>query len=81
MQHDVGQTANAPQTGGTIKIGKQGAGAAGAPERKLRRVTQQGEDPIMAEQTGQGSASHITAADDQKFLHGAILPDSSRKPH
>ena len=81
MQHDVGQTANALQAGGAIKIGKQGAGAAGTPDRQLRRVAQQGEDPIMAEQMGQGSASHITAADDQKFLHGAILPDSSRKPH
>ena len=78
MQHDVGQTANASQAGGTIKIGKEGAGAPGAPECKLRWVTQQGEDPIMAEQTGQGSSSHIPAADDQKFLHGAILPDSSR---
>ena len=78
MQHDVGQTANASQAGGTIKIGKEGAGAPGTPNRKLRWVTQQGEDPIMAEQTGQGSSSHIPAADDQKFLHGAILPDSSR---
>ena len=52
MQHDVGQAANALQTGGTIKIGKDGAGAMIAPESALLRIAQQGEDAEMAEQTG-----------------------------
>ena len=53
-----------------------GSGSVGAPESELRGVAQQGEYPIMSEQAGQDSASNITTADDQKFLHGAILPDS-----
>lgn len=65
MQNDVGQTSKSPQTGGAIKIGKERTHAPCAPECKLRRVTQQGEDAIMAEQTRQGSAGHITATDDQ----------------
>ncbi len=52
MQHDVGQSGNALQTVNTIKIGKNGPGTVSSPKSKLRRVTQQSEDPIMAEQTG-----------------------------
>jgi hypothetical protein len=52
MQHDVGQAANALQTGRPIEVGKDGVGAMIAPESALHRIAQQGEDPKMAEQTG-----------------------------
>ena len=52
MQHDVGQSANALQTGGNIKVGKDGAGTMIAPENALLWIAHQGEDPKMAEQTG-----------------------------
>ena len=65
MQYDVGQPGKAMQAGGTIQIGKNGAGAAGAPEGELRRIAQQGENPIMAEQAGQDAAGNISTPDDQ----------------
>ena len=65
VQHDVGQSDYAPQAGGTVEVGKDRAGALIAPESALLRIAHQGEDPIMAEQTGQRTASHITTADDQ----------------
>ena len=59
-----------------IQIGTDGTGSVGTPGSELHGVAQQGEYPIMPEQAGQDSKSNITTADDQKFLHGAILPDS-----
>jgi len=46
-----------------------------APEGALGRVAQQRENTVMAAQAGQDAAGNVTAADDQKFLHCAILPD------
>jgi len=76
MQYDIGEAANTLQTGGAVKIGKNGPDTFRSPDGTLRRIAQQGVDPVVAEQMGQGAASNITAADDQKFLHDGILPDS-----
>ena len=65
MQHNVGQSGNALQTGRAIEVGQDRSCACGTPECELRRVAQQGEDPIMAQQTGQGTAGDIAAPDDQ----------------
>lgn len=76
MQHNVGQSANAFQLGGMVKIAEDWPHTASSPGSELRRVTQQGVDPVVAKQVGQSAAGNITATDDQKFLHDAILPDS-----
>jgi hypothetical protein len=36
-----------------------------APVSALRGVAQQGIDPVVADQAGQGAASHVAAANDQ----------------
>jgi ferredoxin len=72
---DVGQTGDALQAVGLIEVGKHGSGPVFAPEGALGRVAQQRENTVMAAQAGQDAAGNVTAADDQKFLHCAILPD------
>ena len=76
MQYDVGQAADAFQADGAVKISKNWPDAYRSPDGTLRRIAQQRIDPEMSEQMGQGASSNITAADDQKFLHHGILPDS-----
>lgn len=51
--------------------------AVASPRSELLRITQHGVDSVAAKQERQGTARDITAADDKKFLHDAILPDSS----
>lgn len=65
MQDNIGQARNPLQRFGPIKVGQNGAGAGGTPGTKLRRIAQQGEDPIAADQMGHGAAGNISAADDQ----------------
>ena len=76
MQDDVGQTCDTPQACGLIKIGKDRAGAEIAPEDTLRRVADERENAVVAQQARQDAARDVTATDDQEFLHCAILPDS-----
>ena len=65
MQDDVGQPGDAPQGGWVVEVGNQRAGALGAPERALRRIAEQGVDPIVAKQQGKRTAREISAADDE----------------
>ena len=57
-------------------ISKDRTGAPAAPESELLRIAYQCEDAVVAEQVWQQTAGNISTADDQKFLHCAILPDS-----
>jgi len=75
MNHDVGQTGDAPQTGWLIEVGQHRSSAMFAPEGTLLAITDQREDTIMAKQTRQHAACDVTATNDQEFLHRAILPD------
>ena len=65
MQNDVGESGNTRKALRAVEVGEQRSRAARAPVGELRRIAQQREDPIMTEQSGQGAARHITAADDQ----------------
>ena len=65
MQDDVGQPRQAWQTVGDVEVDNQRAGALGAPERALRRIAEQGVDPIVAKQQGKRTAREISAADDE----------------
>ena len=75
VDDNVSQSSNALQAVWPIEVGKHGAGAVFTPKGALLRVADQSEDAVMAKQTGQDAAGDITATDDQKFLHCAILPD------
>ena len=76
MQDDIGQSGETSQTGRPVKVGNQRTNAAVPPERGLKRITQQGENPVAAKQMRKGSAGNVAAPDNEKSLHAAILPDS-----
>lgn len=75
MQNDIGQTRQTLQGGRPIEIGNHRTHPLAAPERRLRRVAQQGENPVAAKQMGKGATGNVAAPDNEKCLHGRILPD------
>ena len=78
MQNDIGQTGQALQGGRPIKVGNQWTDPFAAPERRLRGVAQQGKNPVASAQMGKGATGNVAAPDNEKCLHGRILPES---PH
>lgn len=65
MHYDVRQSGNARQAGRAVEIGDQGNRAGIAPRSALQRIAEQCENPIVSNQTGQGAARHVAAADNQ----------------
>ena len=76
MDDDLGQAGDPLQAACLVQISKDRTGAPVAPESELLRVAYQCEDAIVAEEVWQQTAGNISTADDQKFLHCAILPES-----
>ena len=75
MQNDIGQAGQALQGGRPIKVGNQGTDPLAAPEWRLRRIAQQGKNPVASAQMGKGATGNVAAADNEKGLHGRILPE------
>ena len=76
MDDDLGQAGDPLQAACLVQISKDRTGAPVAPESELLRVAYQCEDAVVAEEVWQQTAGNISTADDQKFLHCAILPES-----
>ena len=75
MQNDIGQPCQTPQGGRPVEVGNQRTHPLVTPECRLRRITQQGENPVTAKQMGKGATGNVAAPDNEKCLHGRILPD------
>ncbi len=75
MQNDIGQTCQAPQGGRPIKVCNQRTNPLVTPERRLRRIAQQGKKPVAAKQMWKGATGNVAAPDNEKCLHGRILPE------
>lgn len=75
MQDDIGQAGQTLQGGRAIEIGNQRTHPLAAPEWRLRRIAQQGENPVAAKQMGKRATGNVAAPDNEKCLHGRILPD------
>lgn len=76
MYDDIRQTGNPQQAAWLIEIGNDRSCTSRTPSGALVRVAYQSENPVMTEQAGEHPACNVTAADDQEFLHGTILPES-----
>ena len=65
MQHDIRQPGDARETGRAVKIGKDGRRPRLTPPGALGRFAQQGENPVVSDQTRQSAARHVAATDNQ----------------
>jgi len=80
MQHRIGQTGQAAQTGSVVEIGKQRDGSSFAPGNCPLPIAQQGEDTAGRRETEEDAAGDVSAADNQDFLHAGIVADDQGEP-
>ena len=75
MQYMIGQTGQPLQAAPLVEIGEQRPGTGSAPLGSPAGIAQHGIDAIAVNKAGKSPAGHVSAADNEYFLHGCIVAD------
>lgn len=78
MQDEIGETAQALQTGAIIEIGEQRSSTGRPPLGRPPGIAQQGENAMAAGKMGENAAGYVPATDNQDFLHAGIVADGPK---